>query len=109
MLTFLGIARHTPEMCSLHNEASQKTMIAWLSKSEELTKKHGIKIVGGWNVHSEHLTIQVLEAPTFEATQAYSMEPENMAMLNWNTLEIKVAMTLEETAQMMMQKMQAKA
>jgi hypothetical protein len=65
-------------------------------------------MVGGWNVPSEHLTVQVFEAPTFEAMQAYSMEPEVMKLSNVDTAEIKVAYTLEEMGQIMMQMMQAK-
>jgi hypothetical protein len=58
-------------------------------------------------VSSEHLTIQVFEAPTFEAFQAYSMEPEVIKLSSVDTIEIKMAVTLEEAAQMMMQMMQA--
>ena len=54
-----------------------------------------------------HLSVQVLEAPTFEAFQAFSMEPEVMKMSSVDTMEIKAAITLEEAGQMMMQ-MQAK-
>jgi hypothetical protein len=64
-------------------------------------------MVGFWNVHPEHLTIQAYEAPTFEAFQAYSMEPEVIALTSVDTIEIKQAMTFEEASQMMMQ-MQAK-
>jgi hypothetical protein len=61
------------------------------------------KMVGGWNVLSEHLTVQVLEAPSFGAMHVFSMEPENMAISTWNTMEVKVAITLEDTMKMMMQ------
>jgi hypothetical protein len=62
----------------------------------------------GWNVPSEHLIVQVFEAPTFEAFQAFSMEPEVMKISSVDTMDIKAAMTLEEAGQMMMQMMQAK-
>lgn len=57
---------------------------------------------------SEHLTVQVFEAPTFAAFQAFSMEPEVMKISSVDTMDIKAAMTLEEAGQMMMRKMQAK-
>jgi hypothetical protein len=79
MLTFLVMSRHAPEVCALHNETSRKTMIDWMGKARERAAKHGVKMVGGWNVLSEHLTVQVLEAPFFDAKQAFSMEPKNMA------------------------------
>jgi hypothetical protein len=49
-----------------------------------------------------------VEAPTFEAFQAFSMEPEVMKISSVDTMDIKAAMTLEEAGQMMMQMMQAK-
>jgi hypothetical protein len=33
--------------------------------------------------------------------QAFSMEPESMSLMNWSTMELKAAMTLEETWKMM--------
>jgi hypothetical protein len=108
MVTFLSVARHTPEMCALYNEKSAKVYMEFMNKQQELEAKHGVKMVGGWNVPSEHLTVQVFEAPTFEAMQAYSMEPEVMKLSNVDTAEIKVAYTLEEMGQIMMQMMQAK-
>jgi hypothetical protein len=108
MVTVLMISRHTPADCSFHNEKSAKILADYFSKHAELAAKHGVKEVGGWNVSPEHLVVQVLEAPTFEALQAYSMEPEVMAMSTWNTMEFKVAITLEEVGRMMQQMMQSK-
>jgi hypothetical protein len=108
MVTSLVISRHTPDMCALYNEKSAKVYVEWMNKQKELEAKHGVKMVGGWNVPSEHFTVQVFEAPTFEAMQAYSMEPEVMKLSNVDTAEIKVAYTLEEMGQIMMQMIQAK-
>ena len=107
MVTFLAISRHTPANCALYNEKSAKIYAEFMSKQKELETKHGVKMVG-WNVPSEHLIVQVFEAPTFEAFQAFSMEPEVMKMSSVDTMEIKAAITLEEAGQMMMQMMQAK-
>jgi hypothetical protein len=41
-----------------------------------LEKKHGIKRVGVWTVIPEHLLVWVYEAPSSEALQKFSMEPE---------------------------------
>jgi hypothetical protein len=103
MVILLEIARHAAADCPLNNERVREATIEGMSKSEELAKKHGIKIVGGWNVHSEHLVVDVFEAPSFEAYEAFLMEPEIMNMNNWYTTEVKVAMTLEDTMKMVMQ------
>jgi ferritin len=107
MLTLLAISRHTPGLCAFYNEKSANIYAEFMRKQKELEAKHGVKMVGGWNVSSEHLTVQVFEAPTFEAFQAYSMEPEVMKLSSVDTTEIKMAVTLEEAGQMMMQMMQA--
>ena len=101
MVTFLMIARHTAADCPAHNEKSRKSMGEYMSKAPELLAKHGVKMVGGWNVHPEHLIVEVYEAPSFEAMQAVSMEPESMSMMNWQTIELKAAMTHEETWKML--------
>jgi uncharacterized protein with GYD domain len=103
MVILLEISRHAAADCPLNNERVREATIAGMSKVEELAKKHGVKMVGGWNVHSEHLVVDVFEAPSLEAFEAFSMEPEIMNMNSWYTTEVKVALTLEETMQMMMQ------
>jgi hypothetical protein len=107
MLTFLLIYRHTPENCAFVNARSAKIYAEAMSKLKEFEAKHGVKMVGGWNVATEHLSVQVFEAPNFEAFQAMSMEPENMALSSVDTIEIKQAMSFEEAMQMV-QMMQAK-
>jgi hypothetical protein len=107
MVTFLVMQRHAAEVCAFHNEKSAKIMMDWLKKAGEFEAKHGVKIVAAANVIEEHLSVLVFEAPTFEAFQAYSKEPENLAMSAWATIEIKAAMTNEEVTKMMMQ-MQAR-
>ena len=75
-----------------------------INKQPELLKKHGIKPVGLWTVHSEHLVVSVYESPSYEAFLNYQDEPE---LENWrmhSTAEIKVAMSMEEVAKRIQQK-----
>ncbi len=108
MPTFLMIGRHDPIDCAMHNEKSAKILAQWSSKLPELLAKHNIKMEGGWVVHPEHLAVVAYTAPSFEAMEAFSMEPENMAMAHWQSVELKPAMTLEESGQMIQQLMQQK-
>jgi len=62
-----------------------------------LEKKHGLKRIGVWTVIPEHLLVWVYEASTSEALQEFSMEPEIVKWMAWNTSEIKLAMSLEES------------
>ena len=103
MPTFLMISRHSPENCDMYNEKARKVTLELMGKIEGLLKKHGVKMVGGWIVPTEHLMFGVFEAPSLEAFQNFGMEPEIAAMNAYNTAEIKIAMSLEEAMAMLQQ------
>jgi hypothetical protein len=67
MATVLAIQRHSAEVCPGYNETSRKSLVAWMNKTGELEAKHGVTKTGVWTVTSEHLSVLMLEAPTFEA------------------------------------------
>jgi hypothetical protein len=96
MATFLIVSRHSPENCPINNEQMKKITLELPEKLEALEKKHGISRVGVWTVIPEHLTIWVYEAPSSESLQKFSMEPDMIKWMAWNTNEIKLAMSLEE-------------
>lgn len=66
-----------------------------------LEKKHGVKRVGAWTVVPEHLLVWVYEAPSSEALQKFSMEPELIKWMAFNPSEIKLAMSLEESMKLL--------
>jgi hypothetical protein len=66
-----------------------------------LEKKHGIKRIGVRTVIPEHLTVWVYEAPSSENLHKFSMEPDMIKLMAWNTSEIKLAMSLEESMQLL--------
>jgi len=85
------------------NKKSRKIALELADKIEGLTKKHGVKIVGIWSVFSEHLTVSVWDAPSLEALQKLSSEPEFAAWYSIHTGEVKVAVGMADTAKMMRQ------
>jgi hypothetical protein len=101
MPTFLIVSRHSPENCPLNNEKMKKLTLELPEKMNGLEKKHGIKRVGVWTVIPEHLVVWVYEAPSSEALQKFSMEPDIAEWMAWNTSEIKLAMSLEESNQLL--------
>ena len=101
MPTFLIISRHSPEICPLNNEKMKAMTLALPDKLGGLEKKHGVKRVGAWTVVPEHLLIWVYEAPSSEALQKFSMEPELLKWMAFNTSEIKLAMSLEESMKLL--------
>jgi hypothetical protein len=61
-----------------------------------------MKVLWSGGNPSEHLSIFVVEAPSSEAFEKASMEPEFMALMATETTEIKLetSMTIEETLRM---------
>jgi hypothetical protein len=66
-----------------------------------LTKKHGIKVIGGWNSIPDHLIVTVYDAPNLDAVMKFSMEPEVMTWMGYHTTETKAVMTLEESMKLL--------
>jgi hypothetical protein len=97
MPTFLIVSRHSPENCPINNEKMKKLTLELPEKLGDLEKKHGIKRVGVWTVIPEHLTVWVYEAPSSDSLQKFSVEPDIVKWMAWNTSEIKLAMSLEES------------
>ncbi len=102
-MLFLSIIRHGAAECAAHNEYYRKATLESVSQMEELTKKHGIKVVGAWSVHQKHFQVVVYDAPNYEALAAFSMEPPIMKLTDMYDVDVWPAMTMPEVAQMLMQ------
>jgi uncharacterized protein with GYD domain len=101
MATFLAISKHAPDKCPMFNETTKRVYEKWYNSVAENYRKHGVKLIGGWTVHGEHLNFWVVDAPSLEALQALMMEPDILALSAIETMEFKVAMNMEEVAKMM--------
>jgi uncharacterized protein with GYD domain len=101
MTLFLQTARHSPESCALHNEKVRKIFVDLWTKMPQLTKKYGIKVVGSWTSVPEHLIIMLYDAPNMEALLKFSMEPEVMAAIGFQTTETRPVIPSEEVMKMM--------
>jgi hypothetical protein len=101
-MLFLQISKHAPESCPMHNEQAKKVTADLMAKMDQLTKKYGIKIVGGWNSMSDHSVVVVYDVSSFEALMNFSMEPEVMAWTGYNDTETKPVITIEESMKLLM-------
>ena len=101
MAIFLIVSRHSPENCPLNNEKMKKMTLDLPDTLSGLEKKHGLKRVGVWTVIPEHLTVWVYEAQSSDVLQKFSMEPDIVKWMAWNTSEIKLAMSLEESIKLL--------
>jgi hypothetical protein len=100
-MLFLQISKHSPESCPMHNEKVKKATVDLMMKMDSLTKKHGIKVIGGWHSNPDHQTVVVFDAPNLDSVMKFSMEPEVMTWSCYHTTEIKPVMTLEESMKLM--------
>jgi len=103
MAIILEIARHSPESFPGANEKARKVILEVFGQWDGLLKKHGVKVIGGWNVHPEHLAVMVYEAHSFEAFQKFRMEPEMDRLAYLQTIEIKVASSAEDVLKFLKQ------
>ena len=87
----------------MFNEKARKITLQLVDKMEELLKKHGVKMVGLWQVPIEHLVFEVYEAPSYEAFQKLGREPVIQAWNAYNTSEMKSAISIEEAIKMLKQ------
>jgi len=97
----LMISKHSPESCPLNNEKAKKMSGEIADKMPKLTKKHGLKMIGGYSVVPEHTILMIFESPTSDAFQKFAMEPDMMKWIAANTTKIKMAMTLEESMRLL--------
>jgi len=100
-MLFLQISRHSPESCPSHNEKAKKATVDLMAKTDQLTKKYGIKMIGGWSAMPDHMEVIVFDAPNLEAVMKFAMEPEMIAWMGYNTSELRPVITLEETMKLM--------
>ena len=101
MATFLCISKHAPDKCPMFNETTKRVYAKWASSYAESYRKHGVKLIGGWTVHAEHLNFWVVDAPSLEAFQALMMEPDILALSAIESMEFKMATSMEEAVKMM--------
>jgi hypothetical protein len=103
MPTVLVIAKHAPENCAMHNEEARKATLALFDKQEELHKKYGTKMLGGWIISNEHTVIWVFEIPSLDELEQYFLEPVMKAQSAFNTTEVKIVKSMKEIAKLLQQ------
>lgn len=103
MPTFLLISRHAPESCWMFNEKTRQVHLNLLNKLESFLTKYNISLLGAWFVLPEHTMYEVFDAPSLDAFQKMSMEPEIVQWSAFNTMEIKMVATVNDVMQLLKQ------
>lgn len=86
---FMQISKHSPESCPMFNEHTRKNTVDILQNMETMLKKHGVKLAGMWNDHSDHIVYNIYEAPSMEALMGLFMEPAMQGWLAYNSVQVK--------------------
>ena len=103
MPTFLLISRHAPESCWMFNEKTRQVHLNLLNTLESFLTKYNISLLGAWFVFPEHTLYEVFDAPSLDAFQKMSMEPEIVQWSAFNTMEIKMVATVNDVMQLLKQ------
>ncbi|MCG7855079.1 MAG: hypothetical protein MIO88_04420, partial [Methanoregulaceae archaeon] len=74
-----------------------------LNKLESLLKKYQITLLGCWFDLPGHALYEVYDAPSLEAFQKMSMEPEIVQWSSFNTMDIKLVSTLDDVMMVLKQ------
>lgn len=92
-MLFVAICQHLPRDCPASNREILELIMDTQSKIPDIEKRHGLKNLGTYVLHSSHRQILVLDAPNHEAVEAALIESN---VLLWNTVEICRAFNDEE-------------
>ncbi len=92
----ISFERHTAESCPMGNERSLKAQMAYVAKLPEFGKKYGVKMIGGWVIHPQHLGIYVFDMPSMDIIQLFEREPEVMAWRCFTTVDYQMALSVED-------------
>ncbi len=84
-MIFVAICQHLPRDCPASNRELLELLTDTSPKIPDIEKRHGIKNLGTYVLHSSHRQILVLDAPSHEAVEAALIESN---VLTWNTVEI---------------------
>jgi len=96
MVTVFVFERHTAADCPARNEISGKIFGELGMKGQELCKKHGIKFVGAWILHPEHLIIYQYDAPSMDAYIQLEREPLMVKWRLFTDAKFKMGITMED-------------
>ena len=94
----IKISRHGPEACPAFVEKYKDVFLNAMEKDEALARKHDIKIIGAWVDSPSHTAYSVYETPSMEKLMEYSMEPDILATMSFQTSVFKPLKTAKEIA-----------
>ncbi len=80
----------------MHNESAKKTFVDFYANLDVLSKKYGIKVVGGWSSTPEHMTVFVYDVPNPDVMVKFMREPEIMAWQRYQVITNRPVLAFDE-------------
>jgi len=96
-MLILQIMKHSPESCPLGNPANLATVIQWLENLGPSAANLGISVVGVWTDRAGHVSYAIFDTPSMEAFTSLEVDPANIPLLTFNSIEKKVVTSASET------------
>ena len=93
MPLYVLLGQHSADLCPTSNAKSRKLAEDLGANLASLAGKHNVKPVGVYVLGLTHKMVALLEAPNAEAVRAFGMEGN---LVQWNSVEIHPAWTMEE-------------
>jgi hypothetical protein len=96
----MRISKHSPDNCPGFVARYKDIFLTAMEKHEQLAEKHKVKIIGVWVDSPGHTVYSIYDTPTMEDLMAYTMEPEIMAAMSFQTTEMKSLTPAKDVAAM---------
>lgn len=94
----MRISKHSPDDCPAIEAKYKDVFLTAMEKHEQLASKHKVKIIGVWVDSPAHTVYSVYDAPSIDDLVAYTMEPEIMAAMSFQTTEMKLLTPAKDIA-----------
>jgi hypothetical protein len=87
------VATHGPETCPASVPEVREKALPEFQKLDEVAKKLGVAVQGGWTNMPAHAIYIVVDAPNAHIANQMAME---LHLMDWNTVTVQPVITLQE-------------
>jgi hypothetical protein len=92
-MQYVILGQHPPDLCPTSNAKTRERVQQMLTQMDAAQKKHQVSVLSGHVLGASHRMVVLTEAPNVEAVRDFTMET---GLVQWNSLEIYPAWTLDE-------------
>ena len=95
------VGTHNPDTCAFAVPEWRGKALSALKRRDEVAKKLGISIQGGWANMPGHVLYFVCDAPNAHVVNQMAIELE---LMNWNTIVVTPVVTFDEVLKVLQQR-----